>query len=94
MGGKPGAPGQFVLNPGTSGKRVMKSKGLDPLQAGDVVSLRLPGAGGYGDPQERDPNLLRKDVRDGKVTEARARQDYGLDETDQKPEVHGVQRPK
>ena len=48
FGGKPGAPGKFILNPGTPGERVMKSKGLDTLQAGDVVSLRLPGAGGYG----------------------------------------------
>jgi len=78
FGGKPGAPGQFVLNPGTPSERVMKSKGLDRLQAGDVVSLRLPGAGGYGDPSERDPSLVLKDVRDGKVTQKRAQEDYGV----------------
>ena len=37
---------------------------------------RLPGAGGYGDPLERDPELLRADVRDGKVTLKSAREDY------------------
>jgi len=78
FGGKPGAPGKFILNPGTPGERVMKSKGLDTLQAGDVVSLRLPGAGGYGDPSERDPSLVLKDVRDGKVTQKRAQEDYGV----------------
>ncbi|HID61527.1 MAG TPA: hypothetical protein EYP49_02095 [Anaerolineae bacterium] len=46
------------------------------LNAGDVVSLRLPGAGGYGDPLERDPDLLLADVRDGKVTLESARRDY------------------
>jgi N-methylhydantoinase B len=56
----------------------MKSKGLDTLQAGDVVSLRLPGAGGYGDPSERDPSLVLKDVRDGKVTQKRAADEYGV----------------
>ena len=78
FGGKPGAPGKFILNPGTPGERVMKSKGLDTLQAGDVVSLRLPGAGGYGNPSERDPSLVLKDVRDGKVTQKRAQEDYGV----------------
>ncbi|NIO00150.1 MAG: hydantoinase B/oxoprolinase family protein, partial [Anaerolineae bacterium] len=43
---------------------------------GDVVSLRLPGAGGYGDPLERDLNLLLQDIRDGKVSLKRAREDY------------------
>ena len=47
FGGKEGGKGQFVLNPGTDGEQVAKSKGLDHLNAGDVVSLRLPGAGGY-----------------------------------------------
>ena len=78
FGGKPGAPGKFILNPGTPGERVMKSKGLDTLRAGDVVSLRLPGAGGYGNPSERDPSLVLKDVRDGKVTQKRAQEDYGV----------------
>jgi N-methylhydantoinase B len=91
FGGKPGAPGQFVLNPGTPGERVMKSKGLDTLQAGDVVSLRLPGAGGYGDPSERDPNLVLKDVRDGKVTQKKARDDYGVQLPEAVPGAGGDQ---
>jgi N-methylhydantoinase B len=91
FGGKPGAPGKFILNPGTPGERVMKSKGLDTLQAGDVVSLRLPGAGGYGDPSERDPNLVLKDVRDGKVTQKKARDDYGVQLPEAVPGAGGDQ---
>ncbi|MCC6192682.1 MAG: hydantoinase B/oxoprolinase family protein [Anaerolineales bacterium] len=78
FGGRDGARGLFVLNPGTPGERLMKSKGLDQLTAGDVVSLRLPGAGGYGDPAERDPARLRRDVRDGKVSRESALRDYGV----------------
>ncbi|MFQ6102005.1 MAG: hydantoinase B/oxoprolinase family protein [Anaerolineae bacterium] len=76
FGGKEGSKGRFVLNPDTSEERVLKSKGLDVLKKGDVVSLRLPGAGGYGDPLERDPDSLLADVRDGKVTLESARRDY------------------
>lgn len=78
FGGKEGAPGKFVLNPGTPEERPLKSKGLDYLKAGDVVSLRLPGAGGYGNPLERDPALVLRDVRDGKVSLEAARRDYGV----------------
>lgn len=78
FGGKPGAKGCFVLNPDTPDERPLKSKGLDRLKAGDVVSLRLPGAGGYGHPFERDPELVARDVRDGKVSLHSAREDYGV----------------
>lgn len=79
FGGKEGAKGQFVLNPDTAEERVMKSKGLDHLKAGDVVSLRLPGAGGFGDPSQRDRDALLRDIRDGKVSLTSARKDYGVD---------------
>lgn len=81
FGGKEGARGQFVLNPGTPEARVAKSKGLDRLKANDLVSLRLPGAGGYGDPRARDRQALLRDIRDGKVTLEGARRDYGVEVT-------------
>ena len=76
FGGKEGSKGKFVLNPDSPEERRLKSKGLDVLNEGDVVSLRLPGAGGYGDPLERDLNLLLEDVRDGKVSLKSAQEDY------------------
>nr|NIN69503.1 hydantoinase B/oxoprolinase family protein [Anaerolineae bacterium] len=79
LGGKEGARGRFVLNPDTPHEQVMKSKGLDSLEAGDVVSLRLPGAGGYGDPAARDRTALLQDVRDGKVSLEGARRHYGIE---------------
>jgi N-methylhydantoinase B len=79
FGGKEGSKGVFLLDPDTPDERSLKSKGMDVLDAGDVVSLRLPGAGGYGDPLERDPDMLLADVRDGKVSLESARRDYGVE---------------
>ena len=35
--------------------------------------------GGYGDPRERDPELVRADVRNGLLSPERARDMYGVD---------------
>jgi N-methylhydantoinase B len=78
FGGKEGGKGKFILNPGSSDERPLKSKGLDKLKKGDVVSLRLPGAGGYGEPRDRDPQAVLRDVRDGKVSIEQAKVDYNI----------------
>ena len=79
FGGKEGAKGKFILNPDTPEERPLKSKGLDKLKKDDVVSLRLPGAGGYGEPRERNRDAVLRDVRDGKVTVEGARAEYGVE---------------
>ena len=43
-----------------------------------VVSLDPPGGGGYGDPLERDPQLVLEDVINGYVTIKAARERYGV----------------
>lgn len=45
---------------------------------GDQFSRPTAGGGGYGDPLERDPLLVREDVADGYVSIERARKDYGV----------------
>ena len=80
LGGMPGATGAFVLNPGTPGERRLKSKGLDTLAQGDLVSVRLPGAGGYGDPRKRDRGQVAQDLQDQKISPESARRDYGYNE--------------
>ena len=47
------------------------------VEAGDVVSYRTCGGGGYGPPEERDPDLIARDVREGKVSATRAQEVYG-----------------
>ena len=54
------------------------SKVTVELEAGDVISVRTCGGGGYGPPEERDPELVRRDVREGKVSAERARGVYGV----------------
>ncbi|MBV9538634.1 MAG: hydantoinase B/oxoprolinase family protein, partial [Acidisphaera sp.] len=49
-----------------------------PLGSGDVFSRPTAGGGGYGDPLERDPALVREDVADDYVSLDRARKDYGV----------------
>ena len=77
FGGLPGSRGAFLLNPQTPGERTLASKGLDTLAAGDLVSIRLPGAGGYGDPRLREHAAIEADLRDGKVSHESATRDYG-----------------
>jgi len=79
FGGLPGSLGSIVLNPGTASERPMKSKGLDTLAAGDVVSFRLPGSGGYGDPHLRERRLVEEDLQNEKISSESARRDYGFE---------------
>ncbi len=78
FGGKAGTPGRTVLV--RDGEEIdLGSKEVRRLRKGDVLSFRLAGAGGYGDPAERDPEAVRQDVRDGFVTQDAASSAYGVD---------------
>jgi N-methylhydantoinase B len=57
----------------------LPGKTVRELVAGSVVSVRTPGAGGYGDPGERTRDAIRRDVRLGKVSPEAAREAYGAD---------------
>lgn len=48
------------------------------LHAGDVYRHVMAGGGGFGDPFERDPEKVRADVLDEKVSPAQARETYGV----------------
>jgi N-methylhydantoinase B len=48
------------------------------VNAGDVIRIHTGNGAGYGDPRERPPELVAADVRDGFVSEERARAAYGL----------------
>jgi N-methylhydantoinase B len=49
-----------------------------PLPAGSVLRLRTTGGGGWGDPFEREPELVLQDVLRGLVSEESAERDYGV----------------
>jgi N-methylhydantoinase B/oxoprolinase/acetone carboxylase alpha subunit len=50
------------------------------LKRGDVIRGMSGGGGGFGDPAERDPELVRTDVRDGQLTPGAAASVYGATE--------------
>ncbi len=78
-GGKPGAKSELILNPRTEEEKRLGSKvSMIPIKNGDVLSFTCAGAGGYGNPFERDPEAVRRDVIEGKVSIKSARRDYGV----------------
>jgi N-methylhydantoinase B len=47
------------------------------INQGDVVTFRTAGGGGYGDPRERAPEAVARDVAAGIVSPEAAAKDYG-----------------
>jgi N-methylhydantoinase B len=78
LGGAAGALGATVRNPDSETAEVLESKGTYALEQGDVISTRLAGGGGYGDPLEREPSRVAADVRDGLLSREKARDAYGV----------------
>jgi len=73
FGGKPGAKAQFLVN-GVPGNPF----GLTQLKPGDVVTIDAAGGGGCGNPLDRDPDTIARDVIEGYVSLEKAREDYGV----------------
>jgi len=74
-GGEAGAVARFVLVRGGE-EHALDPKSTVDLEAGDVVSYRTCGGGGYGPAVERDPARVLRDVLEGKVSVERARDVY------------------
>jgi 5-oxoprolinase (ATP-hydrolysing) len=79
FGGLPGAPGELVRNPGRSDETHLPSKIFTQrVPKGTTIRQASPCGGGYGDPIERQPELVREDVIDGLVSLASAERLYGV----------------
>jgi N-methylhydantoinase B len=76
-GGQPGRPSQNHLNPETE-NRPLPSKLTMTITKGQVFRHEVAGAGGYGDPLERDPAAVARDVLNEVVSRAAAGADYGV----------------
>ena len=77
-GGKAGAPSRFIQNPGTAGEVNLGNTDILTIGPGDVIHVSCGGAGGWGDPLERDPDAVLLDWRRGWVTAEHAREAYGV----------------
>jgi len=75
-GGHDGAAGWVGLNDAEG--TVLRTKGFQIIPKGRRLLLKLPGGGGMGDPRQRDPALVQRDVEDGLVSPEAARTIYGV----------------
>jgi N-methylhydantoinase B len=78
-GGHAGKPFVVTVDPGGPNER--RLGGLvdgEPVKKGEIVRVETTGGGGWGDPLEREPELVLRDVLQGKVSPAAARHDYGI----------------
>ena len=73
-GGGPGGAGSVRLASGQE----MGTKGLQIVPAGDRIIVSMPGGGGMGPVQDRDPEQVGRDVRLGYISAEAARRDYGF----------------
>ena len=78
MGGSPGDVAGMILNAGTEKeKHVGVFAVLAPMKRHDLYHYWTAGGGGYGDPLERDRELVLEDVIDELVSVDRAETEYG-----------------
>src|SRR5262249_60326508 len=76
-GGGPGRPSMNYLNPDEN-PAPLRSKLTMNMKKGDLFRHEVAGAGGWGDPLERDPALVLLDVLNDFVSRCAARDDYGI----------------
>ena len=77
LGGQAGACARYMLDPNTPVARQLRSKvPYTPLRKGTVVWLQSAGGGGLGRPEDRSPDLIRRDLKNGYVTEEHSRSVY------------------
>jgi N-methylhydantoinase B len=73
LGGLPGAHGRMVPGPG-----VRFNHDAAELKAGDWFEVVTPGAGGYGPPAGRERAAVARDLAEGVIDVAAARDIYGF----------------
>jgi N-methylhydantoinase B len=78
-GGFAGRTGRCALNPNSEKENILPSRYSDlTLHPGDVIRLETPGGGGLGNSLERDALKVLSDVRNGYLSEEKAREIYGV----------------
>ena len=74
-----GTSSKWVLRQGASEPERLPSK-IDncPVAPGDSVIFRTAGSGGWGDPLDREPDLVARDIGYDLVSPEQAERDYGV----------------
>jgi N-methylhydantoinase B len=75
-GGKDGTPSWNIFNPGTPREEILPTHVTREVRRGDVLRHITGGGGGYGDPLQRDHDLIRREVEEGKFSPDYVRRHY------------------
>ena len=76
-GGRAGALGAFILDPGTAGERKLPAAAAEVrLPRGAVLRICTPAGGGYGAPGKRERTAIERDLREERITPDVARDIY------------------
>ena len=78
FGGKCAERARIVRNLGRPDEEELGKIDVVDTKLGDTITVLTPGGGGYGNPLERDAELVLADVRRGVVSEAGAKANYGV----------------
>jgi N-methylhydantoinase B len=78
-GGLAGKPFEVVIDAGGPNEREVDALAdAEPVAAGEVIRIRTTGGGGWGNPLDRDPELVVRDVVWRKVSPEAALASYGV----------------
>ncbi len=78
LGGSPGSIARILVDGVPVDPAVLGNSPEVHFRADQVLTVELPGGGGYGDPRQRDPRLVEEDLRGGYISEEAAVRDYGF----------------
>jgi len=82
FGGTGGKSGRITVVKKNGDIMNLPSKTNYILDAGDILTIEIGGGGGYGDPTERERELIFKDLREGKISVEVAKNIYHIDQKD------------
>ena len=90
-GGKAGGLSRFIRNPGQDNAFDLRNTDIVTIDPGDIIHVTCGGAGGWGDPLQRDPEAVLRDVLRGWVSCDHAQQEYGVIISDRKLEEEATE---
>ena len=75
LGGEPGRNGRYAVQ-GEEGEREIRSKSTTHARAGEAMIIETTAGGGYGPPEQRDPEAIEGDLSAGYVTPEKTARRY------------------
>ena len=80
LGGGRGSTAWSAIRRADGHEEIIESKCVTSLSKGDRLLIQTAGGGGFGDPRERNCDLVRHDIECGKTSRQAARDIYGFEE--------------